>query len=436
MIINSLKIHNFKIFDDVEIDFRENTANVFCGKNGFGKTSVFDALELLFTGKIKRYADWVKNCHNAQLHFDTGKPLVHDENTEDDVYITAEIEFSEGVFCITRKEAWSNIHNPLNFDHIFNDIYCVRRGSEVIEHIPQEFKSVARTYNILNYQSQEQATDFLKSKEEERTSVISILFQTKAYDDIIDRLTKARKTLDGISRDYEGRCKSIQDDIDKLTKHFVFQDSHIVQSEYQRLFVKDGIEWDKEYPSTSISDIEAIIAKDGELDRLQYYLHHLEEYRQYHINKLVEYSLANDLHNVVTYLLKGKSQESQIKEYAEYQQIFADKYSTLSLENVDKTAVKSSPLLNEYIEDGVIANLEERRQTIVRTISSCDKLQNAYSRILQSRNVMASSIPVLDMSDCPICGHSYQSKEELLKTIENYDEVLKEHTKKLERPFL
>lgn len=91
MKINRLKIHNFKIFDDVEIDFRENAANVFCGKNGFGKTSVFDALELLFTGRIKRYADWVEKFHNAQLHFDTGKPLVHDESTKEDVYITAEI---------------------------------------------------------------------------------------------------------------------------------------------------------------------------------------------------------------------------------------------------------------------------------------------------------------------------------------------------------
>ena len=431
MKINSLKIHNFKIFDDVEIDFRENTANVFCGKNGFGKTSVFDALELLFTGRIKRYADWVENCHNAQLHFDTGKPLVHDESTEDDVYITAEIEFSEGVFCITRKEVWSNIHNPLNFDHIFNDIYCVRRGSEVREHIPQEFQSVASTYNILNYQSQEQATDFLKSKEEDRTSAISILFQTMVYDDMINKLTKTRRTLDGISRDYEGRYKTIQDDIDKITKHFVFQDSHIAQNEYLRLFAKDGIEWDKENPSISISEVEAVIAKDGELDKLHYYLHHREEYRLYRINKSVEYSFANDLHNIVAYLLKGKSQERQIKEYADYNLLFADKYAALSLENIGKISIKASPLLSEYIEEGVITNLEERRQTIVRTISSCDKLQNAYSRILQSRNVMASSIPVLDASDCTLCGHSYQSKEELLKTIENYDEVLKEHTKKI-----
>lgn len=257
------------------------------------------------------------------------------------------------------------------------------------------------------------------------------MFQTKAYDDIIDRLTNTRKTLDGISRDYEGRYKAIQDDIDKITKHFTFQKGQTAQSEYQRLFVKDGIEWDKEYPSTSISDIEAVIAKDGELDNLQYYLHHREEYRLYRINKLVEYSLANDLHNVITYLLKGKSQERLIKEYADYKHLFADKYAALSLGNIGKTPINTSPLLNEYIEDEVIAKLEERRQTIVRTISSCDKLQNSYSQILQNRNVMISSISVLNLSDCPLCGHSYQSKEELLNTIGDYDEVLKEHTKKI-----
>ena len=202
------------------------------------------------------------------MHFDSGKPLVHNEKTNDDVYITAEIEFAEGVFCITRKEKAANIDNPLKFENIFNDISCVRRGSESPENIPEEFMSVASTYNILNYQSQEQATDFLKSKEEDRTSVISILFQTKAYDDVINKFTKARKTLDNISRDYEDKHKAIQDDINKITKHFIFQDNHIAQSKYQRLFAKDGIEWDKEIPSTSISDIEAVIVKDGELDKL------------------------------------------------------------------------------------------------------------------------------------------------------------------------
>lgn len=431
MKINSLRIHNFKIFDDVEIIFRENTSNVFCGKNGFGKTSVFDALELLFTGRIKRYADWVENCHNAQLHFDSGKPLVHNEKTNDDVYITAEIEFAEGVFCITRKEKTANIDNPLKFENIFNDISCVRRGSENPENIPEEFMSVASTYNILNYQSQEQATDFLKSKEEDRTSVISILFQTKAYDDVISKFTKARKTLDNISRDYEDKHKAIQDDINKVTKHFIFQDNHIAQSKYQRLFAKDGIEWDKEIPSTSISDIEAVIVKDGELDKLQYYLHHRKEYRQYRINKRVEYSITNNLHNVVAYLLKGKSQERQIKEYTVYKLLFADKYSVLSLENINETSITASAFLSGYIEDGVVEELEKRKQLIVRTIYSCSKLQNAYSKILQSRNVISSSIPVLDVSICPLCGHSYQSKGELLKTIEDYDEVLKEHTKKI-----
>lgn len=130
-------------------------------------------------------------------------------------------------------------------------------------------------------------------------------------------------------------------------------------------------------------------------------------------------------------MLKGKSQERQIKEYTVYKLLFADKYSALSLENINETSITASAFLSGYIEDGVVEELEKRKQLIVRTIYSCSKLQNAYSKILQSRNVISSSIPVLDVSICPLCGHSYQSKGELLKTIEDYDEVLKEHTKKI-----
>ena len=430
MRINSLKIHNFKIFDDAEFAFRENATNVFCGKNGFGKTSVFDAIELLLTGKIKRYADWVANYHNAQLYFKSGKPLVHDENTED-VYISAEIELADGVFCFTRRELVSKIHNPLNFDEIFNDISCVRRGGETEERIPDEFLLFASTYNRLNYQSQEQATDFLKSKEEDRTSAISILFQTKEYDDVIDKLTKARKSLQSILRDYESKNKAIQDDIKKVSQSFTFQVSRSEPIIYRRLFAEEGIEWDKEAPSSSISSLEAVIAKDGVLYKLQYYFHHRKEYKQYRTNKSVEHCIANNLHIVVACLLKGVSQERLIKEYECFKQHYGDLYTVVSVDNISNVSIKTTPLLSGYLEEGAVAELETRRQTIVRTINSCNALQNAYSRILQSRTVIIPEISNLSKSDCPLCGHSYQTKEDLRQAITDYGSILKEHAKEV-----
>ena len=52
--IKRLYIENYKLFSQKEIDFSGALLSVFDGPNGYGKTSIFDAIELLITGKISR----------------------------------------------------------------------------------------------------------------------------------------------------------------------------------------------------------------------------------------------------------------------------------------------------------------------------------------------------------------------------------------------
>lgn len=432
MKINRLKIHNFKIFDDVDIDFREYDANIFCGKNGFGKTSVFDALELLFTGQIKRYAEWVKSCHNAQLHFGSGKPLVHDE-TIDDVYICAEVSLSDGEYEITRREMTRNIDNPLKFEEIFNTmsfLKCDEKGQKnKVEKAPQKLKSFSVAYAILNYQSQEQATDFLKSKEDERTSAIEVLFQTLEYDDVITRLSNARKTLDSIIKNASNKIKDIDKDIESITKRVQNSQDHEGGKEYQRLFVKCEFEWDKATPNISISDIEAMIEKEGELDRLEYYLLYTEEYRQYRMNTFVDKCIDNKVPHTVAFLQRGRVLEKLLGQYDLFKCQYMDVDPLLSIDTIKEISFSSLGQFEEYVNADVINDLKKRRDAIISTLNSNDKLQNAYNRILQGRDVMNSSIAVLNGSDCPLCGHHYRSNDELIENIDNFGQTLKEHAK-------
>ena len=53
--LGRMLIDNFKSFKEpVEFDFTGNDLVLFDGPNGFGKTTIFDAIELCFTGKISR----------------------------------------------------------------------------------------------------------------------------------------------------------------------------------------------------------------------------------------------------------------------------------------------------------------------------------------------------------------------------------------------
>ena len=53
-IINWMKIKNFKVFDEFIIDFNDSRLICFGAPNGYGKTTIFDAIELGMTGNINR----------------------------------------------------------------------------------------------------------------------------------------------------------------------------------------------------------------------------------------------------------------------------------------------------------------------------------------------------------------------------------------------
>ena len=66
MKINWIYLQNFKGFMQLNLRFDGSQAVVLGGPNGYGKTTVFDALEILFTGKIKRMIGYV-SLHNSSF---------------------------------------------------------------------------------------------------------------------------------------------------------------------------------------------------------------------------------------------------------------------------------------------------------------------------------------------------------------------------------
>mgnify|MGYP003296978269 CR=1 FL=1 len=70
IVINKIFLDNYKLFENFTLDFK-NGLNIFDGPNGYGKTSIFDAIEFLITGSISRIQEseviaanlsYSKNC--------------------------------------------------------------------------------------------------------------------------------------------------------------------------------------------------------------------------------------------------------------------------------------------------------------------------------------------------------------------------------------
>jgi energy-coupling factor transporter ATP-binding protein EcfA2 len=52
--ISKIEVSSFKAFKHIYLDLGESSLLTLDGPNGYGKTSIFDAIELLLTGRISR----------------------------------------------------------------------------------------------------------------------------------------------------------------------------------------------------------------------------------------------------------------------------------------------------------------------------------------------------------------------------------------------
>jgi len=91
--IKSLKLENYKVFEDVTFSFdKNNEFACFYGPNGCGKTTVLDAIQLVFSN-LEGYdkTRMVASLGKAVRHTDNAQQVAIYESNSDDFLITAEM---------------------------------------------------------------------------------------------------------------------------------------------------------------------------------------------------------------------------------------------------------------------------------------------------------------------------------------------------------
>lgn len=149
MLIKKMKIHNFKIYKDKEFDFGNYSFILVSGSNGFGKTTMFDAIEWCLTGNIGRinYNYYIRNtskpeinrvenkkgiiknmdCNSDEkikveltLDFKGTKVIIFREQFEDDLSVETELQFVNEV----PDNIMLQIINLSNNDYFYNYHVC------------------------------------------------------------------------------------------------------------------------------------------------------------------------------------------------------------------------------------------------------------------------------------------------------------------------
>lgn len=212
--LTKITLVNFKIFggEPYSIDFEGNKLILLDGPNGYGKTSVFDAVELALTGNISRLI----TLDNRQNPAD----IVVAHRNASSVEILLEFKDENSDTRIFQRKLKSNITGSSKRIARFAELWELNEiidGSaepakkDVLEQF-FDSKDFARDFLLFHYVQQEETSRFLKTNNEtQRATELAQLFgDTREADENLEKLTSAQRKINAAKKSITNRISELQ----------------------------------------------------------------------------------------------------------------------------------------------------------------------------------------------------------------------------------
>lgn len=219
MLIKKLNIQNFKIYKDKQFNFGSHRFVLISGANGFGKTTIFDAIEWCITGDIRRISYNYDNRNRLKqektrvqnrngiiknndckpgdkvkveltLDIDGSEYVIYREQEADDLYDKTELQFGDTV----TEEIRSRINTISDKEWYYNYHVC----------------DINKTFQFLNSNRQEVKelfNNFINPHDREN-KIKSVLL--KANTNIKDKLIELKTTKEEINNNEKKTKENIE----------------------------------------------------------------------------------------------------------------------------------------------------------------------------------------------------------------------------------
>lgn len=246
MKIRKILLYNFKNFrNETVIDFSDGIT-FLVGPNGYGKTTIFDAIELGLTGNLSR----INKVTAENIVYN--KPFFQNEIGQP-VIIKLWLEKMNGdQLVIVRKLVNSstdsrNLFAPLksasqfmlfrqvevsetNFSSIDNTSLEEVTQSSIDAFLGINGKyEIEKIFNLFNYIQQEETTFFLKQTEQERGDSLSFLVKTDKVEKKIKDINTVTNVINRKISDLEGQLKNLkQQELSDVPYHRLFNHKEFV----------------------------------------------------------------------------------------------------------------------------------------------------------------------------------------------------------------
>ncbi|KXI21299.1 AAA family ATPase [Photobacterium sanguinicancri] len=422
--INRLKIDGFKAFSSFEEKYNDGLI-IYDGPNGFGKTSLFDAKQLLFRGQLPRIAARLKPVTPNKHSFKSN--LYRHNGYTGDIRIIAELTNGSQTINIMRKADAKDMKAKMNkpsefsifklyqseeFDDWSSAVEVLDENAFWEQYLGGNFQ---KNFDVLNYLQQDSKALIIPDgccEDTTRTKQIEHLIN---LDELNTRLSNIRDLKTERKRVYDHEVKvrdSLKVEVEQLKKQLSTPGLSV---KYFRLTTNELIPvWDSEVPLTAerLNDYPSQLAS---VNLLKMLVEHSDEVAIRERNrkksaflKTEEFALSVRLASQVDKLKSLRELREQRKPLEKI--IIVAKKNATALKEIDLPLLKQS-LADEFDGFSELVKQKEQLQAYQSTIG------NTKVKTLELRNRLKNTISENE-SSCPLCGFDYNEQQILIDAID------------------
>ncbi|EGQ9185111.1 AAA family ATPase [Vibrio parahaemolyticus] len=422
--INRLKIHGFKVFTSFEEKYN-NALIIYDGPNGFGKTSLFDAKQLLFRGQLPRIAARLKPVTPNKHSFKSN--LYRHNGYTGDIRIIAELTNGSQTINIMRKADAKDMKAKMNkpsefsifklyqsekFDDWSSAVEVLDENAFWKQYLGANFQ---KNFDVLNYLQQDSKALIIPDgccEDTTRTKQIEHLInldELNARLDNIQNLKHARKK----AYDHEIKVRdSLKVEVAQLKQQLSTPGQSI---EYFRLTTNELVPvWDSETPLTAerLNDYPNHLVSVNLLKTL---VEHSDEVAIRERNRKKSAFLKTEEFVLTVRLASHIDKLKSLRDLREQRKplekmIMVAKKNATELKEIDLPVLKQS-LADGFDDFSELVKQKEQLQTYQSTIG------DTKTKTLELRNRLKTTISENE-SNCPLCGFDYNDHQLLIDAID------------------
>lgn len=448
--IERLRVKNFKCFDSKKyysFSFDETlTPIILSGPNGFGKTTFFDAIELIFTKNITRlYKDIEDGRINLGKNILLNEPgcegvLVldlKDQNNEIKTIVTV-IDHANEKLSIGDKIKYCIVDQLLNSDEEIESFLLKQREWNPCLSDCVDLKYSIEHFNVYYYVSQAESVHFLKKSIRDRKGSVNALLNTDIIDSHIEYINNAliggNISRNGvIVNDAIRASETVINEKVNSIKSKLKTNLDLKDTEYEQLLNYNDntspLLWDtKDISFESENATNSLNVIIQEIQSLHHFVKNKSDYEKYLENKKIEKLINNqvgidDFLKYCSFIENGVINTNAIYQTSLLNRQKVDVYSHSGFfrKELDVSVFKREDLIKiKEIEDSLISsgidNIASHVKEIVDRKKELSDNQKLLNELGQARKELHKYINAFnDAGTCPFCAHPFNSADDLEK---------------------